>query len=135
VISEMSSRGLQLADEFAPDQNERTPEVELLIGSDQYNLVVTGRRQSITDALVAVETIFHWTLLGPCVSTSLCSSAHVKRSQIVSGDLSAKLDRLWRLDTLGIEDNETNMQARDINALNQFESSVEFLEHEERYQV
>jgi len=49
---------------FVNDLGDDEGEIELLIGSDYYAKWLTGRKQSLRNGLVALETCFGWTLSG-----------------------------------------------------------------------
>ncbi|XP_037508931.1 uncharacterized protein LOC119385594 [Rhipicephalus sanguineus] len=114
VINMMHHRNLTFADEVQGDQPQDST-ISVLIGSDHYWKVVTGRVERFTDNLYAVETIFGWVIQGMCANvyhpstprnisaTALflaCSDDW--RSEVRRGDPS----EMWRLDAIGINDGQ-----------------------------
>ncbi|KAL1476817.1 hypothetical protein MTO96_036218 [Rhipicephalus appendiculatus] len=59
VITTMRDRNLTFADEPQGDRPQDST-ISVLIGSDHYWRVVTGRVERFTDTLCGVETIFGW---------------------------------------------------------------------------
>ncbi|XP_055910735.1 uncharacterized protein LOC129945101 [Eupeodes corollae] len=109
-ISCPSVKGLRLA-----DSNHVAIDVEdglsVLVGSDYYWAVVTGKQRCITPALRAVETIFGWTLQGThtSVSKNLTSNVHLCSSSISSINFLVPvlsdydLKSFWSLEAIGIQ--------------------------------
>ena len=54
--------GLELADDPGDDQSLR---IDILIGSDHYWDLITGRLQRGADGPIAIETKLGWVLSGP----------------------------------------------------------------------
>ena len=101
--------GLELADS---GDIGSSLEIDLLIGSDHYWKVVTGRVVKCDGGPTAIETRLGWVLSGPAeglhqeVVTNLTStlSSHMLRidSATESDSLDAGLRRFWELESLGI---------------------------------
>ncbi|XP_055923477.1 uncharacterized protein LOC129953942 [Eupeodes corollae] len=104
--------GIQLSD-VRPNNMEFEEGLSLLIGSDYYWSIVTGKQRQLTKRLRAVETVFGWTLQGvhSAVSDELDSS--YKNSCFSSRCLinltlakSEELTQFWSLEAIGIRNNE-----------------------------
>ena len=110
--------GLDLA-----DSGEATGklEIDVLIGSDQYWGLVTGRVTKGSGGPTAIETLFGWVLSGPVervapeetiVSFVSTHSTHTLRVDAVDEEesLETGLRRFWELESLGILKNERSVQ-------------------------
>ncbi|GFS65167.1 integrase catalytic domain-containing protein [Trichonephila inaurata madagascariensis] len=75
-------------------------EIPILIGADYYYQVVTGRITRLNEILVAVETLFGWSLQGQSADHEelLTMSVIVNESNV-----SKQLSEFWDLENLGIE--------------------------------
>jgi hypothetical protein len=62
---------------FLTDTWSNSPEVEILIGSDLWGKMMTGRMRFLRNGVIAMESIFGWTLSGevPSGFESSCSTA------------------------------------------------------------
>ncbi|XP_055906898.1 uncharacterized protein LOC129942111 [Eupeodes corollae] len=85
-------------------EREQEDGLSVLVGADYYWKVVTGRYKRITSLLTAVDTIFGWTLQGPCDTGDIMSNETV--STLFS---SISFEEMWRLDTIGIRGDEMEM--------------------------
>ncbi|XP_064463564.1 uncharacterized protein LOC135374554 [Ornithodoros turicata] len=100
--------GLDLADTSC------THEIGVLIGSDHYCKAVTGRVERLSDTLTAVETVFGWVVQG--VERQ---SQDGTACMISVGSVSCDCDHfdhldpseMWRLDSLGIVDPDSDPKA------------------------
>ncbi|KAL0146815.1 hypothetical protein M9458_057754 [Cirrhinus mrigala] len=92
---------------------------ELSIGGDYYWRIVSGRAERITDALVAVESIFGWSVQGP-----------VKMS--IVADAACLLKAFWEIESLGITMKQTE-NPEEEEALLQFEKTTHYKDG--RYKV
>ena len=105
---------------------------EVLIGSDQYWQLVTGKVVKGSDGPVAMHTKLGWMLTGPVFlnSTSLVFNSMVTISLKASLVESMSLDRLlgafWDLESLGILDKEQSLY-------DQFKHNISFVDG--RYEV
>ncbi|UYV80075.1 hypothetical protein LAZ67_18001599 [Cordylochernes scorpioides] len=81
--------------------NFRNEEIDILIGSDYFGQLLTGKVVHLGEDLTAVETKLGWTLMGQ--SPVVCKEDKV---QIALNMLVARnnLKDLWELDVLGIQD-------------------------------
>ena len=99
-------RDLKFADEGSGD------EIDMLIGSDYYWSLVTGRivESGLSDGLVAIETKLGWVVSGPVVGSSDTSIISVNSSHVLSvnceDSLNDQVKKFWDLETLGIRDIE-----------------------------
>ncbi|KAL1485447.1 hypothetical protein MTO96_031951 [Rhipicephalus appendiculatus] len=130
VIAMMRDRNLAFADETEGDQPQDST-ISVLIGSDHYWRVVTGRVERFTDTLCAVETIFGWVIQGVCANVNhrlsprnisatalFLACADNWCTEILPGDPSD----IWRLDALGITDGQDDVSKHP--ALLHFRSTV-----------
>ena len=101
-------RGLELAD---PVVDESDLEIDILIGSDHYWKVVTGRVVRGESGPIAIETRLGWILSGPSqevestvINFAATHSSHLLRVNSVTDheDLDAGLKKFWDLESLGI---------------------------------
>ncbi|GBM41005.1 hypothetical protein AVEN_250321-1 [Araneus ventricosus] len=103
----------------------------VLIGSDYYWTVVTGRIQRLTGALIACKSIFGWT--ASCSNATLNNisqqsanvmNAAVDRVEVNSNqEVDSLLHKFWELQAItNKEENETNEIDKDI--LNDFNKSI-----------
>jgi len=85
---------------FLSDTWAKSPEVEILIGSDLWGKFMTGRMKKLQCGLVAYETCFGWTLSGkiPRETTTACNviSMHIQAERSIQD--------MWSLENLGIRD-------------------------------
>ena len=107
--------GLELAD--SGDVGSHL-EIDILIGSDFYWELVTGRVVKGDSGPAAIETRFGWVLSGPTeglkeeTAVNLVSSSHMLRVDYIAEpeSLDAKLKRFWELESLGILKEEHPVQ-------------------------
>ena len=109
--------GLKLADS---EINGGDVEIDLLIGSDFYWKMVTGRVVRGDNGPTAIETRLGWVLSGPVggahegtmVNFVSTGSTHLLRidSSTESGGVNAELRRFWDLESLGILREENQVQ-------------------------
>ncbi|XP_039537635.1 LOW QUALITY PROTEIN: uncharacterized protein LOC120485906 [Pimephales promelas] len=123
IQAEMKRKGLQLADYQDPGTCDT--ELSLLIGADYYWHVVSGQVERITDALVAVESIFGWSVQGPVtmssVSDAACMHIHIDEDTLVSERLKA----FWETESLGITMQQSNSPEEE-DALRMFEKTTQY---------
>lgn len=128
IQKEMNKRGLQLAD-FAGDDE---PELSVLIGSDYYWQIVSGRVERLTNSLVALESTFGWAVQGPVAVSSMTETTcmHIQLSE--DAQIDKQLHAFWELESLGIT-SEKFESPDDVEALQRFEETSIFKDG--RYQV
>lgn len=107
---------MQLVDVSLADSRKATMKTKeglsLLIGSDYYWLVVTGKQQKISTGLRAVETIFGWTVQGTLRSgKKVASNSHscflfVCSTALQPAHSSCDPTVFWSLETIGIRAEE-----------------------------
>ncbi|OXA64746.1 Pro-Pol polyprotein [Folsomia candida] len=78
------------------------PDIELLIGSDYWGQFVCGRPLMLSCGLVAVETVFGWTLSGPVPGKEVSMGVMTIHHSLFNAE--ACVQDLWKLETLGIND-------------------------------
>jgi hypothetical protein len=89
---------------FVSDIGENAGEIEVLIGADYYAAWLTGRKQSLSNGLVALETRLSWTLSGKLEITAEDSRSDVAMLAVSMFVTEAKVSDLRNLDTIGIND-------------------------------
>ncbi|UYV60621.1 hypothetical protein LAZ67_1001682 [Cordylochernes scorpioides] len=90
------------------DLGRDSPKIELLIGSDIYGSLLSGRVKQLKNGLTAIETHLGWTICGPSPKKdeqSDCSSLVV----ISMHSRNMSVDYLWDLETIGIKDPRENL--------------------------
>lgn len=77
--------------------------IDLIIGSQYIQQMLTGRRVESSYGYTAVETVFGWTLTGALnkANNNEQNMAMLVTSMLVN---EADITQLWRLDTIGIRD-------------------------------
>lgn len=97
-LKELAEKDIVLTDVGDADES-----IQVLIGADIIGKLLTGRREVLSSGLVAMETLFGWTLMGkvPQESSSKENLALSVTSMFVK---EAEISDLWRLDLLGISD-------------------------------
>ncbi|XP_044165250.1 uncharacterized protein LOC122949186 [Acropora millepora] len=126
-------RGLRLAD-YSTGEDDLM--VDILVGSDQYWQLVSGKVLRGEDGLTAIQTRLGWVLSGPTngavqngqqqnnlVTTHVLKTA-TKPVDITNESLDGSLRRFWDLETLGI---------RPRSVYEEFEESITF--KTDRYEV
>lgn len=110
--------GLELAD---PVSTSDPLQVDMLVGSDHYWRIVTGRVRRGTSGPVAIETKMGWVLSGPVAqdtsTTALTLTAtHALRVETLATErnLDDQLKQFWELESLGIAREEKPVRATDI---------------------
>ncbi|KAL1440370.1 hypothetical protein MTO96_001194 [Rhipicephalus appendiculatus] len=103
-------QGLELAD-VVPDGYHPEFGVQLLVGADHYWDIMTGSVKRVNERLVAVETVFGWTLQGTGTTSSAATyltSAGMMQVSVNTepDDVSRQLRPFWELEHLGIVDDE-----------------------------
>ena len=121
IQKEMNKRGLQLAD-FTGDPE---PEPSVLIGSDYYWQIVSGRVERLTESLVALESTFGWAVQGPVAVSSMTETTcmHIQLSE--DAQMDKQLHAFWELESLGIT-SEKSESPDDVEALQRFEETSIF---------
>ncbi|UYV68131.1 hypothetical protein LAZ67_5003135 [Cordylochernes scorpioides] len=85
-----------------------SPKIELLIGSDIYGSLLSGRVKQLENGLTAIETHLGWTICDPSpkkdeqtdYSSLVVISMHSRNMSV---------DYLWDLETIGIKDPRENL--------------------------
>ncbi|XP_070380749.1 uncharacterized protein [Dermacentor albipictus] len=135
TVNYLEEQGLELA-----DSTQDGAEIGLLLGSDYYWEVTTGGLRRLDSGLVAVETIFGWTLQGTTHTTestaTYVSTVGVLRVAVIGeedqDDTAAQLKSFWQLEHIGIVD-EGEADVEDNQVLREFRENVS--RNNCRYQV
>ncbi|XP_077557390.1 uncharacterized protein LOC144172577 [Haemaphysalis longicornis] len=139
VLSKMAGRNLTAADGRLTDTHMED-RVSILIGSDSYWKVSSGRISRLTPHLTAAETIFGWTVQGADLdngshgaSEPSCAMfiAHADPSGSNSDEEMDPSD-LWRLEAIGIKETPEG-PGLDAEATKQFEREIR--KQDGRYEV
>ena len=122
--------GLELAD---PVPTGVTLQVDMLVGSDHYWRIVTGRTRRGTSGPVAIETKMGWVLSGPVAQNPrtmalTVAATHALRVETVALEqsLDNQLRQFWELESLGVAREERSVYE-------QFEQQISF--DGQRYEV
>ncbi len=73
IQAELKRKSLQLT--HYPDNGTCDTELPMLIGADYYWRIVSGQVERKTDTLVAIESIFRWSVQGPVKMSSVADAA------------------------------------------------------------
>lgn len=84
------------------DMKSQNPEIEVLVGSDYFGQLMTGRVVQLACGLTAMESVFGWTLSGK-LPAGYHSTAMLHLSSALMSCQSS-VSELWSLETLGIMD-------------------------------
>lgn len=90
---------------WVSDIGTGTPEIEILIGSDIYGKLLTGRIKQLKGGLTAIETKLGWTVSGQLENTLqdyLPSETAMLITNLSLKEM--KVPDLWKLETIGITD-------------------------------
>lgn len=82
-------------------------DIDLLIGSEHYWDLVTGRSKALDGKLRAVETAFGWCIQGPVgtrVREAQCMQTIALKVSLDDSDASNYLERFWTLESIGVTD-------------------------------
>ncbi len=93
-IEEFEKQGIHFS-----DLGESSTVADILIGSDYWGAIRTGKMAKLPCGLVAEETFFGWTLSGTVpvqVATSMVTTTLFVGAQ--------EVEKLWRLEAIGISD-------------------------------
>lgn len=128
IQKEMKRRGLQLAD----CDGDHKPELSVLIGSDYYWQIVSGRVERLTKSLVALESTFGWAVQGPMAVSSMTESTCMNILLSNDAQMDKQLHAFWEIESLGIT-SEKPESPEDAEALQRFEETS--ILKDGRYQV
>ncbi|OXA52865.1 Pro-Pol polyprotein [Folsomia candida] len=96
-IQELKARGILLSDYSRHQVAE--PDIQILIGSDLWGSIMTGRMIKLRCGLVACESVFGWSLSGPVPKFN-----SVLNESISMFTTEENVQEMWTLEALGIED-------------------------------
>jgi hypothetical protein len=116
-MKELAKQKIVLTDTWAD-----TPEVQILIGSDLWGSLMTGKMIKLNCGLVANESVFGWTLSGciPGKSSAACSVITL----LTQGERT--LQEMWSLESLGIRDkaDQISQEEHDLQVKTEFQESI-----------
>ena len=123
--------GLELADDPGDDQSLR---VDILIGSDHYWDLITGRLQRGADGPVAIETKLGWVLSGPVAVSGqmdelhslVVHTLHIGAPTPEMQSLDDTMKSFWELESFGIP-------STDRSLYDELRDTIVF--HDGRYEV
>ncbi|OXA47678.1 Shikimate kinase [Folsomia candida] len=96
-IQELKAKGILLSDYSRHQVAE--PDIQILIGSDLWGSIMTGRMIKLRCGLVACESIFGWSLSGPVPKFN-----SVLNESISMFTTEENVQEMWTLEALGIKD-------------------------------
>lgn len=108
---------------FVNDVGEGSPEIEVLIGAYNYASLLTGRKKSLSCGLIALETVYGWSLTeelkdyeSNSASLMVCTSMMAESS----------VTNLWALELIGIREPAylKSQEERDAEAQQHFLKTV-----------
>lgn len=136
IVREMGDRGLPMADAPVINGIENvTSQLDLLIGTEFYWKISTGKIERLSETLVLLETVFGWVAHGAtAVEYSQASMNTVTVMQAICEDqtLSDQVRAFWELDSIGILDNQNELEDK-TQTLAEFEDNISF--RNGRYEV
>lgn len=113
LCKELKKNRLWLSD-IGPGNSE----IEVLIGSDFYGKILTGRVKQLGNGLTAIQTKIGWTVCGP---SGIPSQGYLNSgTAVVVTNLHVKewsVPDLWRLETIGINDPAHTLSKREEEEL------------------
>ncbi|GFY46040.1 uncharacterized protein TNIN_17911, partial [Trichonephila inaurata madagascariensis] len=119
-------KSLQLADSYEYKENK----IVILIGSDFYFDVVTGRIKRLNNKLVASETIFGWCIQGQGdFQNQLLSMEIIVKEKSISD----QMREFWELENLGINVDSENKDSMVEEIMRKFEEGISY--KDKRYKV
>ncbi|GFQ84751.1 uncharacterized protein TNCT_690321 [Trichonephila clavata] len=119
-------KNVQLADSY----EFNVKEISILIGADYYYQVVTGRIARLHKNLVAVETLFGWSLQGQSTDREELSTMSVIVNE---SNVSEQLREIRDLENLGIKVEVSNDENIDNDIMSEFEAGLSY--QNKRYKV
>lgn len=130
IQRELKRKGLRFADVNLDGIADA--ELSVLIGADYYWKTVSGRIERLTDTLVALESVFGWSVQGPVtmssVTDAVCMHIHIEEETQISSQLKA----FWEIESRGITRQEP-CDPDEEEALERFEKTTQF--RDGRYEV
>jgi hypothetical protein len=119
-ISELVQKKIRLTDTW-----NDTPEVQILIGSDLWGSLMTGRMVKLKSGLVAVESVFGWTLSGELPTDTQEPSHALTLISMMTREQTC-LSELWKLETIGIQDpaEKITQEEHDQKVKEDFQSKI-----------
>lgn len=119
-------KNLQLADSY----HYKDSEIVILVGSDFYFNIVSGRIKRLNSKLVASETLFGWCFLGQgSVNSELLSMKVVVEEKTICDQLKT----FWDLESIGISSEVDTKDEIEEEIMKNFEEGISY--HNKRYKV
>ncbi|XP_029670941.1 uncharacterized protein LOC115240112 [Formica exsecta] len=108
---------------FVNDVGEGSPEIEVLIGADNFASLLTGRRKSLRCGLIALETAYGWTLTGELRKYESNSASLMVFTSMMA---ESNVTNLWDLELIGIRESalHKSQAERDTEAQQHFLKTV-----------
>lgn len=138
-IEQILSLNIKLSD--IVECNEDPQRIDVLIGSDYFWQIVTGRTKRVNPSLVLVETVMGWTAQGPVSQTPIVSQSTSVNAlnAIISRDIedekltSTYIKSFWELESVGIKDEIPKERISDDETYQNLKSNLSFKNN--RYEV
>lgn len=131
IRSFMIENNFQMADSHSTSDTK----VEILIGCD--HIVNTGKFIKLNSSLVLNETLFGFTVMGKYgkFSNTCSSNAVVFKLGVhfANEDINNCLKQFWKLESLGITDDNEQMSKKDLELVKGFEDNLKFIDN--RYET
>ena len=86
-----------------------SPGINMLIGSDMYAKITTGRRVVLNGGAVALETCFGWSLQGPVQPGHKSSTAVVSYLKAANLTLEEKVSAFWNIEEMAHTERQTDI--------------------------
>ena len=111
---------------YVSDLGDNGNEIEVLIGANYFASWLTGRKKSLSNGLIALETSLGWTLSGELDQATSVSHENLAVQVVSMLSTEASVTELWNLETIGITDPIANKtcKERDAEVREQFVSTL-----------
>ncbi|XP_037029723.1 uncharacterized protein LOC119069705 [Bradysia coprophila] len=119
-IDELKSKNIEINDMQSSGQD-----VDVLIGADLANFLISDQSITLKCGLKAVKTVFGWTVMGPVPVQNNFVNSHTL--SMITDEITEKgIKNLWDLEIIGIRDPSTkkSQEDRDREAQEHFNTTV-----------
>jgi len=119
-LKELKGKGIKLN-----DIGVGNPDIEILLGSDYYIPLLTGKRYRFKNGLWAMETLYGWMIAGK--SQSQVQDESSVAMSVTSGQIKdSSIADLWRLEAIGIRDpvEKLSQEEKEESTKAKFEETV-----------
>ena len=99
-LRELKKKNIWLTDYNTPNSN---PEIEILVGSDYWGSLMTGKFFRLSCGLIAMESVFGWTISGVS-NNPKNEESHAMSITTAMLAQPMSIENLWSLETIGIKD-------------------------------